>query len=160
MLGWAAAYLQARMEAVDAPPAKAAEALLAACPVRPEASACAQAALRHAERTRDLPLLRRVVERHLVLHCPGTGCAVAHEQAAAVFSRAGAPGQSLEQYRRAAAEEPTAARWLAVARGALAIGSASSAFVALDRALASPDVTAEQRAEVALLRERMATPRE
>lgn len=160
MLGWTVGYLQARMEAVDAPPNKATEALLAACPVRPEASACTQAALRHAERTRDLPLLGRVVERHLVLHCPGTSCAAAHEQAAAVFARAGARGQSLEQYRRAAAEEPTAARWLAVARGALAIGAASSAFVALDRTLASPDVTEAQRAEVRLLRERMATPKE
>jgi tetratricopeptide (TPR) repeat protein len=159
-LGWTVPYLRARAQALDAPPADAAAALLEACPVRPEASSCVDAALRHAERARNLPLLKRVVDRHLVLHCPGSACALAHDRAAGLFWRVGATGQALEQYRLAAREEPNAARWLAVARAAVAIRAASTAFVALDRALSSPDVTEQQRVEAATIRERLATPKE
>lgn len=159
-LGWLAAYLRARAQMLDATPDAAVEALLSGCPVMLEAAPCAEAALRHAEKSGSLRLVERATERNTLIHCPGTSCAAAHERAGGVFAQIGAKRSALEQFGRAAKEEPTPARWLSVARAALGAGATSVALVALERALAAGDVTEAQRAEAASLRERLTSPGE
>jgi tetratricopeptide (TPR) repeat protein len=157
-LGWLASFLRVRARTLDATPATAVEALLASCPVAPEAAPCAEAALRHAEKAASLDLVQRAAERFTLSVCPGASCAAAHERAGGIFAAAGAKGHALEQFNLAAKEDPSPARWLSVARAALAAGARSSALVALDRALTG-DVTDEQRAEAASLRERLTAAR-
>jgi hypothetical protein len=159
-LGWLASYVRTRAQSMGKTSAEAVEALLAGCPVMLEAAPCAEAALRHAEKSASLELLGRAAERHILIQCPGRGCAAAYERSGGLFARAGATGRALDQFSRAAKEDPTAARWLAVARAAFAAGAASSGLVAIERALAASDVTNEQRAEAAALRHRLTVPKE
>lgn len=156
---WSRAYLLARARALDAPPAQAAEALLESCPVHPDAAACVETALRHAERSGNLELVKSVGERYVLIHCPGRSCARARRSLGDCYMRLKAGGFALEQYREAANEEPTAAAWLAVAEAAQAIGSRSSVALALDRALDAGEVTDAERARAKAIRDRLGDQR-
>jgi O-antigen ligase len=153
--GWQSAYLRARVVALDALPAVAAQTLLSECPARPEAIRCAEAAVRHAERAKDIDLILRAGERYVRVSCPGSACAAAHDSMAALLERSGAPSKALEHRRAAVDDAPTAARWLAVSEAATNLRSSSIAALALERALGSPEMSEPDRKRAQALRERL-----
>lgn len=152
---WMAVYLRTRGDALEAEPAVAAEALLKGCPQRPEAAVCAEAAVRYADRAKNIDLMHRAAERYLVVSCPGRGCAGAHRTLGDSFMRLSASGLALEQYRRAAEEEPTPAAWISVAEAAQAAGAPAGALRALDRATASGGISPSELDRVRRIRQRI-----
>jgi hypothetical protein len=153
--GWQSAYLRARVVALDAMPAVAAQTLLSGCPARPEASQCAEAAVRHAARTTDIDLIVRAADRYVAVSCPGPDCATVHDAVAALLERSGAPSKAFEHRRAAVDHAPTAARWLAVSEAATRLDSISIATLALERATGSPEMSAPDRKRAQALRERL-----
>lgn len=153
LTSWRGSAALARVSDDDRERKALARQVLEACPAGAAGADCAREALVLADRFALLDLAAAASERVIAASCStNAACAEAHDSVADLFIRHDAWGLGLRHRLEAARLSGTAAAWISVVQAAAHARSFPTAYVALERAQALPNLLPEERQRLELAR--------